>query len=209
MSVRRYPTAWSIVFVLLVAGVTTGCVASGASSPDQDEKSTGMFYSSIGRNFRNFPDAMKRHVPNPENTLVIIFGHGIDPKVDLWARCPRNLPIFLTYLVHSKIENLDIVVFRQCSQIRGGSFDVLPAARADELDRIVGAFLAHGLPPRQIVVGGQSFGAWVALTYANRDGAPDRIGSVIAFAPGHGTPKHGGGRLRCREPKTSVGIRGS
>ena len=63
------------------------------------------------------------------------------------------------------------------------------ARRAAELGETVDRFVADGVPTRQIVVAGQSYGGSAALMFAAHN--PDKLNSVIAFVPGHGLAKYG------------------
>ena len=177
---------------LVIALAMGAVVALDATVAHGEEPSgpQGAFFSEAGTGHSDFVSDLAAHIPHPENTLLVVFGHGAS-RQGLWQDCPLNIPHFMQLLIGSKFDGLEFVFFRLCSQVRGGRGGDYGVRRAKEVARTVDRFVAHGVPASQIIAAGQSFGASAALIFAARN--PSRVNSVIALAPGHGLAKHGRG----------------
>ena len=72
--------------------------------------------------------------------------------------------------------------------VDGGDQGSYTYKRAGEIERVVDAYRALGLPAARIFLAGHSAGAWSSLLAARRFGA--KFNAVIAFAPAFAGPRH-------------------
>ena len=134
------------------------------------------------------------HVANPTNTIVIIHMHGSrqpnepDPCEMNQVNAEYGVPSVINALDGTVIAGRRVLVDGFCPPTRVGVMDpqigqlTKLAPRVLDLGRRAAAYVAAGVPPRQIILSGHSSGGWAALMVERE--RPDVIGGVIAFAPG-------------------------
>jgi hypothetical protein len=132
-------------------------------------------------------------IADPSGTIVIIHMHGSrqpdepDPCEMNQINAEFGVPSVIHALDGTVIAGRRVVVDGFCPPSRVGVLDPQIGqlsklgTRALELGRRAAAYVAAGVPPRQIILSGHSSGGWAALM-VERERA-DVIGGVIAFAP--------------------------
>jgi hypothetical protein len=133
-------------------------------------------------------------IADPANTIVIIHSHGsrpareVDPCEMDRVNAGYGVPNVIHALDGATIAGRRVVVDGFCTPTRGGVIDsrtgqavgkITPRAR--EIGERAAAYVAMGVPPRQIILSGHSAGGWASLLVERQ--RPEVIGAVIAFAP--------------------------
>lgn len=135
-----------------------------------------------------------RALADPERTIVVIHSHGsrptreVDPCEMDRVNAPYGVPFVINDLDGTTIAGRRVVVDGFCTPTRVGPLDpntglrvskLIPRAR--EIAARAAAYVAAGVPPRQIFLSGHSAGGWASLLVERE--RPDLIGGVVAFAP--------------------------
>ncbi|HET7876962.1 MAG TPA: hypothetical protein VFN71_15670 [Methylomirabilota bacterium] len=116
----------------------------------------------------------------PARTILILYNHGFSP-----AAAGRYRPWAPPIIREAQLRNPDVVVF---AQVRNASH-MTPLDHASFAEAAVEEFRRRGVPPANIILAGQSCGAWGSLVAAAFT-YPD-IGGVLAIAPTcHGRLPH-------------------
>jgi hypothetical protein len=132
-------------------------------------------------------------VADPRAAIVVIYSHGSEPPTqpDPCEMDRINAAYGVPWVVHAldgeTIAGRRVVVDGFCTPTRVGVLD--PATgrlsklvpRAREIAQRAAAYVAAGVPARQVIVAGHSAGGWASLM-ALRD-HPEAIAAAIAFAP--------------------------
>ncbi|SMF83771.1 hypothetical protein SAMN06265365_15111 [Tistlia consotensis] len=126
----------------------------------------------------------------PGDLLLVIYNHGsrAEFRQDRCDPTGGGTPPAVAGLAGRPAGRLTVAVFAFCTRTRLGRFDERTGEgepkvvlRAAEIAGLAARFAAAGVPPRRIVLAGQSAGGWASLLAAARSGEP--LGGVIAFAP--------------------------
>lgn len=130
----------------------------------------------------------------PERLLLVIYNHGSraefrrDRCRPEPARPDATTPAAVAGLAGEAVGGLKVAVFAFCTAAGYGDFEAdsgegepKVVKRAAEIAALAARFAAAGVPPRRIVLAGQSAGGWAALLAAAGSRLP--LGGVLAFAP--------------------------
>ncbi len=132
-------------------------------------------------------------IADPASTIVIIHMHGSrqpnepDPCEMDRINAEYGVPSVIHALNGAVIGGRRVLVDGFCPPSRVGVMDPRIGQlskltqRALELGTRAAAYVAAGVPPRQIILSGHSSGGWAALMVERE--RPDVIGGAIAFAP--------------------------
>lgn len=128
------------------------------------------------------------------NTIVIIHSHGSRPAAEVdpcemdRVNAPYGVPNVIHALDDTAIGGRRVRVDGFCTPTRVGQVDprtgqmmgkIIPRVR--EIGERAAAYVAMGVPARQIILSGHSAGGWASLLVERQ--RPELIGGVIAFAP--------------------------
>ncbi|WP_370153700.1 alpha/beta hydrolase family protein [Ferrovibrio sp.] len=130
---------------------------------------------------------------NPAGTIVIIYSHGSGPDKTMDS-CQMNridsssgVPAVVHGLYGRSIAGKTVLVDGFCSLVLGefddatGTGDHKVMLRSRIIEARARAFIAAGVPARQIFLFGHSMGGWASLMALARN--PETANAVVAFAP--------------------------
>jgi pimeloyl-ACP methyl ester carboxylesterase len=125
-------------------------------------------------------------VDAPKRTIILIFNHGTRrPQVRHVCRRGNDIPRVVKALATRPRWRVHYLCSRA---IDGGDQGSYTYKRAREIERVVDAYRAKGVPAAHIFLVGHSAGGWSSLIAARRFGA--KFNAVIAFAPAFAGPRH-------------------
>ena len=170
---------------VLATLVAVAVVLAGCAAEDTGREPIGHFFAGTDSSSGIAPidEGLATAVPDPANTLVMIYDHGTDWGGHFQDCDPSTMPSFLKRWSGHGLHGHKVVVFYLCSQQVEDHF-VMGTARAQENEVALDRLLAAGVPPRNIFVFGHSGGASTALLLAVR--APQKFNSAIVSGPGYG-----------------------
>lgn len=141
-------------------------------------------------------------IADPRNTIVVIYTHGSDiaARPDTCnmrqVNSPAGVPDVIHVLNGSVIQQRRVVVDGYCTPSSTTRYsreamlrEPKVMQRARDLAGRARAYVAMGVPPRQIFLSGTSAGGWAAL-HVLRDN-PGAYGGAIVFAPATAGPAAG------------------
>ncbi len=164
----------TIACVLLVFSINS-CVAGARSGfVDQKGRPTAAPWGALA------PDTVR------DSALIIIWNHG-SREPHQRDRCP-GVPPLVRALEGERLGPHTVHVYHACHAHLRSSWDLQTGAglrkldkRILELEALLEAFQARGVRPGQVILAGQSCGAWTGLLLAVR--RPDLMAGQIAFSP--------------------------
>lgn len=125
-------------------------------------------------------------VANAARDVVIIFNHGTRrPQYRHDCDRARDVPAVMRAVVRQTGWRLHYLCSTAIDGDDQGSYTY---KRAAEIERVVDAYRARGLPAARIFLAGHSAGGWSSLIAARRFGA--KFNAVVAFAPAFAGPRH-------------------
>lgn len=169
--------------LLLLSLVAPGAAQAASAGPASIE---GAWLAPVALSDADDPVSLAE----PEALLLVIYSHGSRPEFRRDRCRPRGdtTPEVVRDLAGLPAGDLTVAVFALCTQALTGSFEARSGIgepkvveRAREIAELARRFTEAGVPPRRIVLAGQSAGGWASLLAAARGDLP--LGGVIAFAP--------------------------
>jgi pimeloyl-ACP methyl ester carboxylesterase len=120
------------------------------------------------------------------HSVVILYTAGSDSNVVAQCRTGAGVPPVLREIAGTTIAGARIVVHGYCPDAIGdlGRGVSMSEARAPEIERVLKADMAQGVPASRVFVAGHSMGGWAAVLVGLRHEVP--VAGVIAFAPANG-----------------------
>jgi dienelactone hydrolase len=120
------------------------------------------------------------------HSIVIVYTAGSDSNVVAQCRTGAGVPPVLREIAGTAVAGSRIVVHGYCPDAIGdlGRGVSMSEARAPEIERVLKADMAQGVPPQNVFVAGHSMGGWAAVLVGLRREVP--VAGVIAFAPANG-----------------------
>lgn len=185
----------------LALGLLIAACQTPATNPDRWHGAFMTRSGPIQGRLEVFDADLKRAIPDPEATTLIVFNHGtaydgINQKCDPVGSTP---PLLQALLDHYEVS----VIYYFCSEVtsfgtRVGRSGQNWYLRGQEIEQLLDKLIAYGVPPKQIFLAGHSGGASATLAVAAR--APDKFNAFIASAPGYGYAHTG---LSAQNPRLS------
>lgn len=119
-------------------------------------------------------------------TVVLIFNHGTNrPQFRHVCRRERDIPRIVSMVARNTRWRIHYLCSTATDGEQQGSYTY---KRAKEIERVVDAYRARGVPASRIFLVGHSAGAWSSLIAARQFG--HKFNAVIAFAPAFAGPRH-------------------
>jgi hypothetical protein len=179
------------VLFLVLAILFSASSQANAQATRPPTEAVGAFFSKSGQ--RPFEWVAKaeeldatfaRLVPRPDQTALLIFSQGSSAGGGLFDPCvPTSVPGWLLPVVQSGLKDgVDLVVFHVCQREGGGNAFTYGIRRRVEVEGFVNRFIALGISPSRLFLGGQSWGSRISILVASKN--PDRVAGVLAFALG-------------------------
>jgi hypothetical protein len=123
---------------------------------------------------------------DPAHSTVIVYTAGSDSNIVAQCRAGAGVPPVLREIAGATVAGSRIVVHGYCADAIGdlGRGVSMSEARAPEIERVLKADMAQGVPAANMFVAGHSMGGWAAVLVGLRREVP--VAGVIAFAPANG-----------------------
>lgn len=177
--------AAAVVLTLLAAGAAAALASEGPIRPDGNATRPDTI-----RPDTTSPDTTDRHdsvrPDDAQRTVVLIFNHGTRrPQFRHVCNRERDIPAVVRSMARETRWRVHYLCSTATDEGVHGSYTY---KRAREIERVVDAYRARGVPASHIFLVGHSAGGWSSLIAARRFG--HKFNAVIAFAPAFAGPRH-------------------